>query len=444
METIAAASSILSLISGITKLAKSLNEVRDSYNNVALNTTLVASSLSTIRAALEALHEWRSNDQETVDHSKQLDKDLEVSLSCCAILITVIDGKLGESGYKPGMKQKIRYVWLEDILKEYLSNLEGQVRALQLLLTIYQCKTATEQRQKLERAESRRIIENVRAETQTLRTANRDFQDAASVLSLDPSVHFDFDSILMTTPAYINVYGERPLPQIPSPKTRNPPPVPQSPPKAIRSPPPVPDRALKPPRVPPRPPPRGQKRKKVWNPYLGQAVDVGTISKQDSGGLHGLPADQLDADTTDQPSFVSSQLPPDLDRDLETESEPEDFKTLSSKVVEASAAPHQILESRSVQTSSAPIGKNNEGTRPSTPESDIYGTSIRSTSPKSMAGNEEVNESTTGDTSLKRSCLNGGKSTERGATARAFFRRCYSAHGARFWELESFGSENSR
>ena len=418
MEIIAAASSILTLISGITKLAKSLNEVRDSYNNVALNTTLVASSLSTIRAALEALHEWRSNDQETADHSKQLDKDLEVSLSCCAILITVIDGKLGESGYKPGMKQKIRYVWLEDILKEYLSNLEGQVRALQLLLTIYQCKTATEQRQKLERAESRRIIENVRAETQTLRTANRDFQDAASVLSLDPSVHFDFDSVLMTTPAYINVYGEvsrlqidlfeppansfvqRALPQTP-PETRNPPPVPQSPPKATRSPPPIPDRALKPQRVPPRPPPRGQKRKEVWNPYLGQAVDVGTISRQDSGGLDVLPADQLDADTTDQPSFISSQLPPDLDRDSEPESEPEDFKTLSSKVAEASAAPHQVLEASSVQTSSAPIGKNNEGIRPSTPESDLYGTSIRSTSPKPMSGNEEVNESTAGDTSLK-------------------------------------------
>ena len=208
MEAVAAASSILTLVAAITKLAKSLNEVRDSYNNVALNITLVASSLSTIRAALEALHEWRANDRETADHSKQLDKDLEVSLSCCAILITVIDGKLSESGYKSGMKQRIRYVWLEDTLKEYLSNLEGQVRALQLLLTIYQCKTATEQRQKLERAESRRIIENVRSETQTLRTANKDFQDAASVLSLDPSVRFDFDSVLMTTPAYMNVYGQ--------------------------------------------------------------------------------------------------------------------------------------------------------------------------------------------------------------------------------------------
>lgn len=208
MEGIAAAGSILQVIFSVTKLAKQLNEVRESYGSVALNTTLVTSQLSTIRAALEALHDWRSNDREITDHSQQLDKDLEVSLSCCAILITVIDGKLGESGYKPGVKQKIKYVWLEDILKEYLSNLEGQVRALQLLLTIYQCKTATEKKQKLARAESRRIIENVRAKTQTLRSDNKDFQDAASVLSLDPSIHFDFDSILMKTPAYIHAYGE--------------------------------------------------------------------------------------------------------------------------------------------------------------------------------------------------------------------------------------------
>ena len=208
MEAVAAASSILQLIASVTKLAKELNEVWQSYGDVALNTTLVASQLSTIKAALEALHDWRSNDREITDHSQQLDKDLEVSLSCCAILITVIDGKLGESGYKPGMRQKIKYIWLEDILKEYLSNLDGQVRALQLLLTIYQCKTATEKTQKLARAESRRIIENVRVKTQTLRSDNKDFQDAASVLSLDPSVHFDFDSILMKTPAYKQAYGE--------------------------------------------------------------------------------------------------------------------------------------------------------------------------------------------------------------------------------------------
>ena len=184
-----------------------MNEVRESYNNVALNTTLVASQLTTIRAALEALYEWRASDQDLSGASRQLDKDLGMSLSCCAILISVIDGKLDESGHRIGLKQKIRYLWLENILKEYISNLEGQVRALQLLLTIFQCRTATEKRQILANAESRTIIEQLRAETASLALDNIDFHDAASVLSLNPSVTLDIDSILLRSPAYARVYG---------------------------------------------------------------------------------------------------------------------------------------------------------------------------------------------------------------------------------------------
>ena len=131
-------SGVLTVVTAVARLAKSLNEVRDRYNNVALNTTLVASQLNSIRAALEAIADWRTTTQDSSRPSQQLDEDLAVSLNCCAILITVIDSKLGEAGYTPGMKQKIRHLWLEDTLKEYLSNLEGQVRALQLLLTIFQ------------------------------------------------------------------------------------------------------------------------------------------------------------------------------------------------------------------------------------------------------------------------------------------------------------------
>ncbi|KAL6720355.1 hypothetical protein ACLMJK_002276 [Lecanora helva] len=202
--------SIIQIISSVTKLAKNLNEVRESYNTVALNTTLVASQLSTIRAALEALHTWRSSDTVETEASKQLDNDLGLSLNCCAILITVIDKKLDESGYKPGagIRQKINYMWLEDILKEYVSNLEGQVRALQLLLTIFQCRTATEQKQELSKQASRTIIEQVRAETMSLSVGDSEMDDAISILSQDPSVHFDVDSILMGTPAYERVYGK--------------------------------------------------------------------------------------------------------------------------------------------------------------------------------------------------------------------------------------------
>ena len=208
MEVIAGVSAILQVVDTVTRVAKRLNEVRESYANVALNTALVEGQLSTIRAALEALYEWRASDRDSSRHSKQLDKDLGMSLSCCAILIGVIDGKLDEAGHKPGLVQKIRYSWLENILKEYISNLEGQVRALQLLLTIFQCRTEAEKRQRLGNEESRTIMEQVRAETASLALDNKDFKETASILSLDPSVTFDIDSILMQSPAYRRVYGD--------------------------------------------------------------------------------------------------------------------------------------------------------------------------------------------------------------------------------------------
>jgi len=138
MDVVGSVSAVLTVAAAATQLAKGLNEVRDRYNNVALTTTLVSSQLNSIRAALEAIADWRTTTQDTSRSSQQLDEDLAVSLNCCAILVTVIDSKLGEAGYTPGFKQKIRHLWLEDTLKEYLSNLEGQVRSLQLLLTIFQ------------------------------------------------------------------------------------------------------------------------------------------------------------------------------------------------------------------------------------------------------------------------------------------------------------------
>ncbi len=283
------------VIDSVTKVAKRLNEIRESYNNVALNTTLVASQLSTIRAALEALYAWRASDRDSTGPSRQLDEDLGMSLSCCAILIRVIDGKLDESGYMPGLKQKIKYLWLENILKEYVSNLEGQVRALQLLLTIFQCRTETEKRQKLANEESRTIIEQVRAETASLALGNIDSQDAASVLSLDPSVTFDIDSILMKSPAYKRVYGDarRRLHSVVSTS-----PIGNSEPAAQPAPTPVLSQTLHPPPLPPRqtrkPMPQSRGRINVWDYYPGEKEEDQTredIVMADSSNVFELPGE---------------------------------------------------------------------------------------------------------------------------------------------------------
>ena len=138
MEVAGGISAIVTIIGGVTTLAKRLNEVKEKYENVALYTTLACGQLSSMRAALEAIRNWRSSTTATSDLSEQLHEDLDVSLKCCAILIDTINAKLGEAGYTLGLKRKIRYLWLEDTLKAYISNLEGQVGALSLLLIIFQ------------------------------------------------------------------------------------------------------------------------------------------------------------------------------------------------------------------------------------------------------------------------------------------------------------------
>lgn len=47
-------SGLITVITSVTAVAKRLNEVRDRYNNVALNTTLVASQASGSSVLLKA------------------------------------------------------------------------------------------------------------------------------------------------------------------------------------------------------------------------------------------------------------------------------------------------------------------------------------------------------------------------------------------------------
>lgn len=138
MDVFSGISAVVTLLASVGTLTKRLHDAKSKYNDVGLYTATVTSQLSLIRAALDQIKEWRARVSSDSESSKQLDEDLDTSLKCCAILIAVITTKLGECDAEPGMKERINYIWHEDILKEYVSNLDGQIRALQLLLTIFQ------------------------------------------------------------------------------------------------------------------------------------------------------------------------------------------------------------------------------------------------------------------------------------------------------------------
>ncbi|MCJ1393407.1 Ankyrin-2 [Xylographa bjoerkii] len=207
MEPISSIATVAGLISTIATLANTLTTLRERYNYAALNVALVASSLWTIKGALEAIAEWRSAAADMTRSSQQLDADLRISLESCALVVAVLERKLAETDLvRPSMLDKIRFVNLDTIYKDFTNHLDGQIRALQLLLTIFQCRTLTEQKEKLSQQESRSIFQQVQNSVMSLQPDDQDIHDAASILSEDPSVHLAVDAILMSHPLYKKVY----------------------------------------------------------------------------------------------------------------------------------------------------------------------------------------------------------------------------------------------
>ena len=139
MEVVGAVGSVLGVIGCVASLASTLTALKERYTYAALNITLVSSELLTVKRALEAIQTWRSEAKSSSPSSQQLDRDLSLTIESCAVLVTVIERKLGETDLtNPTVYDKARFVHLDMVFKDFAINLDSQIRALQLLLTIFQ------------------------------------------------------------------------------------------------------------------------------------------------------------------------------------------------------------------------------------------------------------------------------------------------------------------
>ena len=70
-------------------------------------------------------------------------------------------------------------------------------------------RTLTERTEKLQRRDTRRVFRQVEESTFSLELEDQDLADAVSILSDEPSVNFEVDQILLNSPLYRKVYGDR-------------------------------------------------------------------------------------------------------------------------------------------------------------------------------------------------------------------------------------------
>ena len=134
--------SLLKTVDAIAKSISSLVDLQSSYKRADLTVSLLIGHLATLKAALRQICEWRTVSLVAVPHHEQLLSDLNVSIEGCMVLLSILDDRIGlcQQYENKGLKirGKARLLWGEHDTNQYLTHLNNQIIALNLLLTALQ------------------------------------------------------------------------------------------------------------------------------------------------------------------------------------------------------------------------------------------------------------------------------------------------------------------
>ncbi|KAF2730470.1 hypothetical protein EJ04DRAFT_500503 [Polyplosphaeria fusca] len=173
------------------------------------------SQLVALNTALLKIQEWLDavGATSSADAHHQLVMDMDMSLSCCRLLVEHLDKHVNELKQKDygkfGLQQKFRGMMaldgkgIEDVRKM----MDRQTMALTLLLVACNSKTATEQKQLLERRSNRHVFRRLQDDSSSLRALD----DNASTISYVTdnlsrlSLKFGFDAEIFRSRVYERV-----------------------------------------------------------------------------------------------------------------------------------------------------------------------------------------------------------------------------------------------
>ena len=207
------ASSVVSIVSVIAKNVNALSTLQAKYRNADLSVFLLIGQLSTLKAALGQISEWiKIEDPAVQSEHLLLVEDLEVALNGCQVLITILDDRVDQLANKEdsdslNFQGKIIFLWEEQELNVYVTHLNNQVNALNLLISAIRCRSSSQERTLLQSLESRQVIQRLKDDTSSLLW----LKDSESILSRKTisttnskllDTVFDFDGEVFNSKAY--------------------------------------------------------------------------------------------------------------------------------------------------------------------------------------------------------------------------------------------------
>lgn len=127
---------IFSIVDGISKVIGIISNLRAKWDDADLTLLSLASQLTALRAASAKIQEWIDQDLQDAHH--QLIMDLDVSVSCCRLLISRIESfftDFAQLTEKPlDLRNKFKVVFGSAGPESVQRLLERQASALTLLL----------------------------------------------------------------------------------------------------------------------------------------------------------------------------------------------------------------------------------------------------------------------------------------------------------------------
>ena len=136
LTIVGATGTIFTIVDVLCKAIHTIQELVDEWKEADSTLMNLAAQLSALKAALIKLEEWTNAEVENPHH--QLAMDLDVSVSCCRMLVGKISTWLAEmqkTGKSLDVVSKVKLVLHGSDMHHLQKMIERQTNALTLLLT---------------------------------------------------------------------------------------------------------------------------------------------------------------------------------------------------------------------------------------------------------------------------------------------------------------------
>lgn len=140
-SAIGTVSAVLGIVSLIAKSVASLSDLQSRYGAADLKVSLLIGQLSTVKAALKQIAKLLEDGNGALRDPELID-DFSMSLKCVEDVVVILDDKISlvqrNAANELTIRSKVGFIWDEKTMDDYLSMLNNQIQALDLLLTALQ------------------------------------------------------------------------------------------------------------------------------------------------------------------------------------------------------------------------------------------------------------------------------------------------------------------